>query len=131
LLGGVAPGWTARAPLPGGDLPNADFAAFLAQVAQRYPWLPEPLRSRYARAYGSRIDRVIGPAVRVADLGEAVLPGLHVAEIDYLRREEWATCADDILWRRSKLGLTAPPGGERMLDAWIASHPLQAAAGDA
>jgi glycerol-3-phosphate dehydrogenase len=123
-LGRAGAAWTARAPLPGGNLPNADFTRFLGQVARRYPWLPEPLRLRYARAYGSRIERVIGAARKTSDLGEEVLPGLYAAEIDHLRREEWAQNADDILWRRTKLGLKAPRGGERKLDAWLAAHPL-------
>jgi glycerol-3-phosphate dehydrogenase len=127
-LGRAGPAWTAPAPLPGGNLPKADFALFLGQVARQYPWLPEPLRLRYARAYGTRIERVIGTARKVSDLGEAVLPGLYVAEIDHLRREEWAQSADDILWRRTKLGLRAPRGAERKLDAWLAAHPLIEAA---
>jgi glycerol-3-phosphate dehydrogenase len=131
MLGGVAPGWTQRARLPGGDLPGGDLAQFQAHLAQHHPWLPEGLRRRYSCAYGSRTDRLLAGATRRADLGEAVLPGLHVAEIDYLRRHEWATCAEDILWRRSKLGLAAPRGGERMLDDWIATHPVRTAADDA
>jgi len=120
----LGPAWTKRAALPGGDLPNGDFARFLAQMARRYPWLPEALRRRYARAYGTRIGRLLEGAGRMQDLGEEVLPGLHAVEIDYLRRVEWAACADDILWRRSKLGLSAPRDGARTLDAWIAAHPL-------
>ena len=123
-LGRVGPAWTDRAVLPGGDLPQADFGRFVAETARTYPWLPESLRQRYARAYGTRIERLLGPARRLADLGEEVLPGLHVAEIDYLRREEWARNAEDILWRRSKLGLHVPRGSERRLDAWLAAHPL-------
>jgi len=123
-LGRASAAWTERAVLPGGDLPKADFALFLGDAARRYPWLPEPLRSRYARAYGTRIDRVIDGARCVADLGEEVLPGLHAAEIDHLRRDEWAQTADDILWRRTRLGLRVPSGSELKLDAWLAAHPL-------
>ena len=54
--------WTARALLPGGDLPAGSLARFLRNVERRYPWLPAPLRTRYSRAYGTRIDRVIGSA---------------------------------------------------------------------
>jgi glycerol-3-phosphate dehydrogenase len=52
------------------------------------------------------------------------LPGLHAAEIDHLRRDEWAQTADDILWRRTRLGLRVPRGSELSLDAWLAAHPL-------
>ena len=57
------------------------------------------------RRRSSRIDRVIGRAQSLADLGDEIAPGLHRAELDYLCREEWARAADDVLWRRSKLGL--------------------------
>ena len=131
LLGSSRAAWTSSAPLPGGDVPNADFARFAADAARRHPWLPASLLRRYARAYGTRMDRLLAGATCRGDLGELVLPGLHAAEVDYLRREEWATCADDILWRRTKLGLAAPRGSERMLDDWIAAHPLPSVGADA
>jgi glycerol-3-phosphate dehydrogenase len=124
-LGHVGPPWTAQATLPGGDMPRADFAAFAVQAARQYPWLPERLRLRYARAYGTRMERVINGSRRLADLGAEILPGLYATEVDHLRREEWAQTAADILWRRTKLGLRLPPGSERKLDAWLAAHPLQ------
>jgi glycerol-3-phosphate dehydrogenase len=120
LLGNRAPRWTHAATLPGGDLPNGDLAGFLAEVRRRYSQLPAELLERYAHAYGTRIERVIGPASSVADLGEQVLPGLYEREIDYLVREEWATAAEDILWRRSKLGLHLPANAAGQLTAWLA-----------
>ncbi|NJD32235.1 MAG: glycerol-3-phosphate dehydrogenase [Gammaproteobacteria bacterium] len=123
--------WTAGAPLPGGDMPNADFAAFLARLRRTYGWAPEPLLRRYARAYGTRAERILGGARSPGDLGEEILPGLYRSEIDYLRREEWAVTAEDILYRRSKLALHVPPGSEDRLDAWLASHPLAESAATA
>ncbi|MGB5102743.1 MAG: glycerol-3-phosphate dehydrogenase [Steroidobacteraceae bacterium] len=114
--------WTSSAPLPGGDMPNADFDAFLAAAAGRYPWLPATLLRRYARAYGTRVERLLGPARDMAGLGEEVLPGLYAAEIDHLRRVEWAMTAEDILWRRTKLGLGLPPESAATLDRWLAAH---------
>jgi glycerol-3-phosphate dehydrogenase len=116
------PHWTAARPLPGGDLPGADFDAFLESLAARYPGLPPGLVRRYARAYGSRAERILQGARAVAELGEEVLPGLHAHEIDYLRREEWAVTAEDILYRRSKLGLHVPADGCVRLDDWLARH---------
>jgi glycerol-3-phosphate dehydrogenase len=131
VLDDLAPGlgwptrhWTATAPLPGGDIPGANFAAFLAQLRAEYPWLEERLALRLARAYGSRSRRVLGDALSPADLGEELLPGLHTSEVDYLRREEWAVTAEDILYRRSKLALHLPAGSVTRLDAWLATHPL-------
>jgi glycerol-3-phosphate dehydrogenase len=124
----TAPHWTAGAPLPGGDMPNADFAAFAAGLAPRYPWVPRPLLKRWARTYGTRIERLLAGVAAPADLGEEVLPGLHAREVDYLRREEWAVSARDILYRRSKLGLHVPAGSETRLDEWLRTHPAPAAA---
>ncbi len=131
VLDDLAPGldwptrhWTATAPLPGGDVPAANFAALLAQLRTEYPWLHERLALRLARAYGTRSRRVLGDARSLTDLGEEVLPGLHAREIDYLRREEWAVTAQDILYRRSKLALHLPAGSTARLDAWIAEHPV-------
>ncbi len=116
--------WTAREPLPGGDLPDGDFARFRAHLAQRHPWLPDRMLERCAHAYGTRIELMLAGARSLDDLGEEVLPGVYQAEVDYLRREEWAVSAADILWRRTKLGLVTPRDAESRLDFWIATHPL-------
>ena len=105
--------------LPGGDIPHADFDAFLGTLRQRHPWLPPALAHRYARAYGTRTKRILGQATSLADLGEAVMPGLYEAELTYLRTTEWARCAEDVLWRRSKLGLHLPPEAKERVDAWF------------
>jgi glycerol-3-phosphate dehydrogenase len=114
MLGDVRRPWTLGAYLPGGDLrnwigvpqrPDVDFERFVAAVRRRWPWLPAALAQRLARAYGSRIERVLGPARELNELGAEVAPGLYEAELRYLQREEWACDADDVLWRRSKLGL--------------------------
>jgi glycerol-3-phosphate dehydrogenase len=119
LASGAGP-WTAAATLPGGDLPDGSFAAFLRKVERRYPWLPESLRLRYAGAYGTRIDRVIGDALGLSDLGPELVPGLHEREAEYLCREEFARTADDILWRRTKLGLHLQGARTTGLDDWLA-----------
>ena len=121
--------WTKRARLPGGDMRRGSFAAFLRKAAARYHWLPPALLHRYARAYGTRIERLLHDAAAMSDLGEAVLDGLYAREIDYLRRNEWARTAEDILWRRSKLGLHLPAGSANILDGWIARYPLTTTAG--
>ena len=77
---------------------------------------------RWTRAYGTRLALLLGAATRVEALGEAVLPGLYAAEIEYLRREEWALTAEDILWRRSKLGLGLPADAAARLDDWLTRH---------
>ena len=85
----------------------------------RYPWLPPALLQRYVRSYGTRIDLLLARRNRMADMGEEVLPGLYAAEIAYLVECEWARSAEDILWRRSKLGLHVAPGSAGVLDGWL------------
>jgi glycerol-3-phosphate dehydrogenase len=122
----VAPPWTKLAVLPGGDLPGASLAVFLRAIARRFPWLPVAVRERYARAYGTRMVKVVGAARTLAMMGEEVLPGLFEREIDYLCGFEWAHSARDILWRRTKLGLHFPQGSEARLDLWLADRGVGA-----
>jgi glycerol-3-phosphate dehydrogenase len=119
-LGFRYPPWTAGALLPGGDLPQGSFAVFLRTLERRYPWLPARLRRRYAYAYGTRIERVLGAATAPADLGQQLLPQLYEREVDYLCREEYARSAQDILWRRSKLGLHLLQADLSPLERWLA-----------
>jgi len=119
-LGNVGPAWTAGVSLPGGDIADADFEGYLAKLRARVPWLPEELARRYAHAYGTRVDRLLGSARSVADLGEPFGGGLYEAEVEYLVNHEWATTAEDILWRRSKLGLRTDAEASRRLAARLA-----------
>lgn len=101
--------WTAHATLPGGDLPGADFDAFVATFVARYPQLPTELLVMLLRRYGSLTADVLGDARKLADLGEDLGGGLRPREIDYLRDNEWARTPDDILWRRTKAALFVAP----------------------
>ena len=114
------PAWTGSAPLPGGDMEGADFPAFLKTFAARFPFLPEATALRLARAYGTRAARVLGDAGSLSELGEDLGGGLSAAEVDYLAANEWARTAEDILWRRSKLGLHVPAGTEERVAAHLA-----------
>lgn len=120
VLGIHQPAWTSsHAPLPGGDMENADFETFLSGFRGAYPWLPPDLAHRYARAYGTRATGVFDGANTLKDLGEPLGDGLYAAEAEYLVNHEWATTADDILWRRSKLGLVASPDTVGRLTNWL------------
>jgi glycerol-3-phosphate dehydrogenase len=114
--------WTARALLPGGDLPRGSPAVFVRALARRYPRLPEGLRLRYALAYGTRLERMLGSAATPGDLGEEILPQLYEREVEYLCREEFARTAEDILWRRSKLGLHLLKTDVTPLERWLAAR---------
>jgi glycerol-3-phosphate dehydrogenase len=111
----MGPTWTSGAALPGGDLGPGGFAAFLEEVMRAKPFLEPRLARRLAGAYGTRLWRILEPARSMADLGEDYGCGLTEAELDYLRDQEWARCAEDVLWRRSKLGLRfTQPQQERL-----------------
>lgn len=105
FLPDMRPAWTAAAPLPGGDFPGGSFDRFLGGLRATYPFLPEALAHRYARLYGTLCQQFLKDAIRIEDLGEAFGAGLYEAEVAYLCEREWARSADDILWRRTKLGL--------------------------
>ncbi|MDE2136163.1 MAG: glycerol-3-phosphate dehydrogenase [Gammaproteobacteria bacterium] len=122
LLGTAAAPWTGTAKLPGGDLPDGSFAVFARTVERRYPWLPQRLQLRYAHAYGSRIARLLGPAAALGDLGAEILPDLYEREAEYLCREEFARTAQDILWRRTKLGLHLLGASNEPLERWLAAN---------
>ncbi|MGO9802051.1 MAG: glycerol-3-phosphate dehydrogenase [Steroidobacteraceae bacterium] len=126
-----ASAWTVDSTLPGGDLPEGSFAVFLRIVERRYPWLPPALARRYAHAYGTRIERVLGSAAALADLGSEILPGLYERETEYLCREEFARTAEDILWRRTKLGLHLLGQDPRPLKLWLEARGLEQPAGGA
>ncbi|MBI2235016.1 MAG: glycerol-3-phosphate dehydrogenase [Micavibrio aeruginosavorus] len=98
-------GWTDTVPLPGGDILNGDFDSFVQEQVDRYHWLSENVVRRYARAYGTRMDRLLSGARGTQSLGRSFGDGIYEAELDYLKRHEWARTAEDILWRRSRLGL--------------------------
>ena len=91
--------------LPGGELPTENLAAWQAELERRFPELPAALLRALAHRYGGRATDVLDDAVTSSDLGEDFGAGLTAREIDYLRTEEWAVSADDILWRRTKCGL--------------------------
>ncbi len=97
--------WTASAPLPGGDFPMGGVEPLIADARVKWPFLAENHVRRLVQAYGTRIARVLGAARTLENLGRSFGGDLTEAEVRYLMQEEWAETADDILWRRTKLGL--------------------------
>ena len=97
--------WTHKSPLPGGDIENADFGTFFKDLCRKYSWLNEEVLHRLARGYGTRVHTILGTAGQESDLGEHYGDGVYEAEIRYLITKEWARDLEDILFRRTKLGL--------------------------
>jgi glycerol-3-phosphate dehydrogenase len=118
-----AEGWTALEPLPGGDFPVHGFDEQVAGTQTRYPFLDETTARRLVRAYGTRVAAVLGQARSLQDLGRTFGAGLSEAEVRYLARAEWATSAEDIVWRRSKLGLRLSRDEIAEIDAFLKVMP--------
>jgi glycerol-3-phosphate dehydrogenase len=126
----MRPSWTHGAALPGGDFPWDGIEALVARARGLWSFLSESQARRLVAAYGTRIDRVMGSARSFDDLGPRFGPDLTAAEVGYLMRHEWAQTADDVLWRRTKLGLRLRAEEEASLRSFMATtRKAQAAAG--
>ncbi len=121
-------GWTGHAPLPGGDLDVSAIPALTAELMRDYPFLTPFHANRLAHAYGTRAIKLLGNAKSIDDLGQSFGASLTEAEVRYLIKEEWACTADDIVWRRSKLGLRLTPEEIAALDLWIAAQQISSKA---
>jgi glycerol-3-phosphate dehydrogenase len=117
----MLPRWTAKAPLPGGDFAWSRFETEIDIARDRWRFLSEDQARRLVGAYGMNVKAILGDARAKADLGPAFGPELTGAEVRYLMAREWARFPDDILWRRSKLGLTMPPADREALAAFMAT----------
>lgn len=114
----MEPSWTAKASLPGGENMTTP-AALAAELQQRCNWLSADIAKRWAITYGSRSWRIVEGVQGVADMGEYLGGGLYSREVDYLCSEEWATKAEDILWRRTKLGLFTTAQEQQNVQAYL------------
>jgi glycerol-3-phosphate dehydrogenase len=110
--------WTASAPLPGGEQMSSA-SELSINLGLQYSWLPQSLAQRWASSYGSRSWQLLDGASSLSDLGEHLGADLHAREVEYLCQHEWATCAADILWRRSKLGLFMSPSQQTKLQQYL------------
>jgi glycerol-3-phosphate dehydrogenase len=97
--------WTAASTLPGGDFAYDGVATLVERTQRQWPFLGKEHAERLVGAYGTRVDQVLQAAKQPEDLGVCFGAGLTAAEVRYLVTKEWAQTADDVLWRRSKLGL--------------------------
>ena len=118
-LGDPRPEWTAHGKVPGGDLPGNDLGRFVREVRRQRPWLPPDTARRMAMAYGSRLPRMLDGAGVWTDMGRDFGAGLTEREAEWMRRDEWAGRAEDVLWRRSKLGLHMTPAERDGFTEWF------------
>lgn len=120
--------WTRRGKLPGGDFPPTGFEALCSRLQDAYPSLGAGLLRRLARSYGTNTYSLLGEAKDTGDLGQHFGEGLYAREVDYLMAAEWALTAEDVLWRRSKLGLRMASEDRSRLAAYMAAKQHQGAA---
>ena len=123
-------GWTARAALPGGEFPVEGIAVLKMELGCRYPFLTTAHADRLARSYGRRAERFLRTSSRLESLGRQFGADLTEAEVRYLMDEEWAIAAEDVVWRRSKLGLRMTPAQIAVLDGYMRAAPAPAARND-
>jgi glycerol-3-phosphate dehydrogenase len=124
-----APAWTAHAALPGGDFAHNELDGLVLNLRTQWPFLTEATARRLVRAYGTRANAVLGAARAMSDLGQNFGADLTAAEVQYLIAHEWARSANDILWRRTKLGLHMSQMQRDALGAFLAGAGARAAAG--
>jgi glycerol-3-phosphate dehydrogenase len=120
----MSPPWTSQSALPGGDFHPSQFATEVEEARERWKFLAADEAIRLVSAYGSRLYQVLGDAREKADLGLSFGSDLTEAEVRHLTTREWARFPDDILWRRSKLGLTIAPADRERLAAFMAAQPV-------
>jgi glycerol-3-phosphate dehydrogenase len=117
----AGPAWTRDSRLPGGEFPWDGVERLVAETRRARPFLSEAQARRMVRAYGTRVDRVLGPARSLEDLGPCLGADLTGAEVRYLMEREWAQTEDDVLWRRTKLGLRFSPEERERLAKFMAA----------
>jgi glycerol-3-phosphate dehydrogenase len=114
-----AASWTGSEPLPGGCLPEGGLLALQSQLTARYPKLPRVLLAALSARHGTLAAEILGDVQQETELGLRFSEELYAREVDYFVAHEWATRADDVLWRRTKAGLNIDAQGIRALDAYI------------
>ena len=124
---GMGGDWTAAAALPGGDFPWDQLQTVQDDLRRHYPFLSEATVRRLVRCYGTLANDMLGDAGVTADLGRCLGADLTEREVDWLVRTEWARSAEDILWRRTKLGLRVGATETAALAAHLAQIPADGA----
>ncbi|MBH1974641.1 MAG: glycerol-3-phosphate dehydrogenase, partial [Rhodobacteraceae bacterium] len=117
---GVKAAWTARVPLPGGDFPTDGVAGLIADLKRKHGFLTDYWAARLIRAYGTEAATILHGARSAADLGREFGATLTEAEVRWLMTHEFARAAEDVVWRRTKLGLRMTPEEVAELGAWMA-----------
>ena len=119
LFPALPPSATAVTPLPGAAFGTMTFVEYLRYAAEKYHWLDDMTRNRYLNVYGTRTEMILAGCKNKDHMGVRFTDTLYQVEVDYLMQDEWACCVDDILWRRTKLGLTMEASHQKKLSDYI------------
>lgn len=126
-LGKRNPAWTANSTLTGGDFKVDEFDGIVADVQKRYPFVDQTLAWRLVRSYGTKAWQLLGDAKSREDMGPQFGGSLTGLEVEYLMENEWAQTAEDVVWRRSKLGIRLTEDQIANLDDWMRSRSVEPA----
>ncbi|NCN83257.1 MAG: glycerol-3-phosphate dehydrogenase [Sphingomonadales bacterium] len=118
--------WTKKAHLPGGDFPPDGFEALVDHYADTWSFLDKSVMHRLVRAYGTDTATMLKPVKSLADMGQDFGAGLYEIELRWLIDQEFARTAEDVLWRRSKLGLHMSDAGQQAVALWFAQQDQNA-----
>jgi len=118
-LGNNAEPWTATKPLPGGDFGNYNLSDLIARTQQQYPFFDKANATRLAKAYGTLVFDIFAAAKSKGDLGIDFGCGFSEVEVRYLIKNEFASTVDDLIWRRSKIGMHLSKSQVKNLQDWL------------
>jgi glycerol-3-phosphate dehydrogenase len=115
----IGPSWTKNVPLMGGDFTSHQ--SLTEALTEQYPWLDVVVRDRFVRSYGTLAHQILSSCRTTKDMGKDFGAGLYECEVQYLINSEWAQSSEDVLWRRTKLGLRLSNEEQRILSDFISS----------
>ena len=119
LIGTKGDSWTAMSYLPGGDFAVGNFHALVHKLKANFDFLDIKLAERLVRSYGTNAWVLMSGASAKKDMGQDFGASLSEREVNYLIQHEWAECADDVIWRRTKLGIHFSETEKKALDKWM------------
>jgi glycerol-3-phosphate dehydrogenase len=124
LIGARSGPWTAASCLPGGNFEVADYDSLVSKLKQEFKFLDILLAKRLIRSYGTNAWTLMKGALNIEDMGQDFGGTLSEREVEYLMKHEWAECAEDVVWRRSKLGIRLDKKQISVIEDWMQQQTI-------